>query len=444
MASTAPSVYVPPMAPGRLMAMPVQHLLLLLSLLYATLTQLDAVGNRLTAGLPISAGEILFAGLVAVSLIWLLTIRLNIANDGKQMLPLGVRLILILCAWIILCWVMSAHKSEGVDYLIKLSGSILPALCIMLAISSPRQLTLVTTSILLAGMVAAAIVLIEYKTGTRLVATSIAATTAEFEGAARSSGGSDANPTTAAQMLMVSAVLAMVLTVYAARRWKPLLLGATALSIAALGLMSARSALIGLALAAGLLGWRFRGHRAFPLIILAGVAAVIGLIAIAPPELVERFMAIGDFAKDRTLFRRITYLRIGGDLLSGSPVWGIGPGNFPTYYLSPEFRWYPGRILEPRELHNMFLDTAVEYGLVGLALFLLLLREVFAQLLHATRSASRELSTIAIALMLALAALLAASFFMPHKDLRYLWLLIALGLRAGMLAAARNPDRKSL
>jgi len=430
-------------APNRLMAMPVQHLLLVLALLYAVLTQLDAVGNRLTASLPISAGEMLFAGLVAGSLIWLLTIRLRMPQEGSHLLPFGVRLIAILSAWIFVCWAMSAYKSEGVDYIIKLSGSILPALCIMLAISTPRHLTLVTGSIVLAGTVAAVIVLIEYKTGTRLVATSIAATTAEFEGAARSSGGSDENPTTAAQMLMVSTVLAMALTVFAARRWQPVLLGATALGIVALGLMSARSALIGLALAGGLLGWRFRGHRAFPLMILAGIAAVIGLIAIAPPELVERFMAIGDFAKDRTLFRRITYLRIGGDLLSGSPIWGIGPGNFPSYYVSPEFRWYPGRILEPRELHNMFLDTAVEYGLVGLALFALLVREVFRQLLQATGSISRELSSVAIALMLALAALLAASFFMPHKDLRYLWLLLALGLRAGMLARAERTNRNT-
>ena len=425
------------------MAMPVQHLLLGLALLYAVLTQLDAVGNRLTASLPISAGEMLFAGLMAMSLVWLLTIRLALPGEGSHLLPFGVRLIAILSAWIIVCWAMSAHKAEGIDYIIKLSGSILPALCIMLAISSPRHLTLVTGAIVLAGTVAAVIVLIEYKTGTRLVATSLAATTAEFEGAARSSGGSDENPTTAAQMLMVSTVLAMALTVHAARRWQPVLLGATALGIAALGLMSARSALIGLALAAGLLGWRFRGHRAFPLMILAGIAGVIGLIAIAPPELVERFMAIGDFAKDRTLFRRITYLRIGSELLSGSPIWGIGPGNFPSYYVGSEFRWYPGRIPEPRELHNMFLDTAVEYGLVGIALFALLVREAFRQLLQATRSISQELSSVAIALMLALAALLAASFFMPHKDLRYLWLLLALGLRAGMLAQAECAARRS-
>lgn len=410
-------------------------------LLYAMFSQLDAVGNQLTASLPVSMGEMLFGGIILCAAALLLAQPVRPDRLDQPILPHGVKLILLLGCWIIFSWTLSEHRDAGVDYMGKLVAAIVPALAAMLILSRVNAISWTVLAIIAAGAVSAVIVLIEVKTGTRLVATSIAATTASYEDTARSSGGSDMNPTTAAQMLMVSTVMALALVMAGFRQFRLILIGIGLLGLVALALMSARSAVIGAAAACALMAWRHRQHPLFPAMVIAGlIAAGIGL-SFAPPALIERFTAIGDFAKDQTLYRRITYLRIGFDLVSQHPVWGIGPGNFPSYYVTDEYRFFPGRVLEPRELHNSYVDTVTEYGLVGFGLSAMIVASAFAALRKGREAADKALQPIAFALTMGLTALLVACFFMPHKDMRYLWLMVALALQCGVLATG---DRKDL
>lgn len=399
---------------------------------FAIFAQLDAVANKLTAGAPITLITLLVGAVPAATLLLLLAPN---AAPQRATGDTGARLIVMLVLWAVFAWTLSEHRQEGLDYLIKLSTAVVPALCLLIVIDRPRHLHVLIWSMIAAGLVSGAIVLIEAKTGTRLVATALAATTADFEGAARSSGGSDQNPTTAAQMLMTSAALALGLLVSGERRWRLALVGAVALGAAALALMSARSAILGFG-AAGLLAlWSLRRHRAFPIIVFAvGVAGAVALL-FAPPTLWERFAAIGDFGKDQTLFRRISYLRIGADLVAHSPLWGVGPGNFPLYYLTDAYRWMPGREPYPRELHNTYLDTMTEYGLIGFLIFAALLYHAAMQAIRALRG-TPDLARASFAILCALAALIVACFFMPHKDFRYLWLILAMAIQCGRLRAA--------
>lgn len=403
-------------------------------LLYAMFSQLDAVGNKLTASLPISMGEMLFGGIILCAAALLLAQPVRPARLDQPLLPHGVKLILLLGCWIVFSWTLSEHRDEGLEYIWKLVAAITPALAAMLILNRIDALRWTVLAIIAAGAVSAVIVLIEVKTGTRLVATSIAATTASYEDTARSSGGSDMNPTTAAQMLMVSTVMALALVMAGFRQFRIVLTGIAMVGLVALALMSARSAVIGAAAACALIAWRHRQHPLFPAMVIVGlIAAGIGL-SFAPPALIERFTAIGDFAKDQTLYRRITYLRIGFDLVSQHPIWGIGPGNFPSYYVTDEYRFFPGRVLEPRELHNSYVDTVTEYGLVGFGLSAMIVVSAFAALRKGRDAADTALQPIAFALTMGLTALLVACFFMPHKDMRYLWLMIALALQCGVLA----------
>lgn len=420
-------------APSRRIADAQAARLLALGMLmaFAVFVQLDAVANRLTAGLPVSLLSGLVAGVPAATLLLLLAPGKSAPNATGSV---GARLILLLMLWAGFCWTLSEYHREGVDYLIKLATAVGPALCLLVIVDRPAHLKAVIWAMIAAGIVSSAIVLIEAKTGTRLVATALAAISADFDGIARSSGGSDQNPTTAAQMLMTSAALALGLLFAGERRWRPVLVGAVAIGAAALALMSARSAILGFGAGAGIVLLSLRRHRAFPLILFgAAIVGAVGL-AFAPATLWDRFAAVGDFGKDQTLFRRITYLRIGADLVQNSPIWGVGPGNFPLYYLKDAYRYLPGREMFPRELHNTYLDTATEYGLVGFAIFA-------ALLVHTIRAARRGLSgspalaQASLAVIVALVALLVACFFMPHKDLRYLWLVIALAIQCGRLRA---------
>lgn len=402
---------------------------------FALFTQLDAVANRISAGLPVSLTELILAALLGTTaLLFLLPDPL-----GRVRGSTGARLIAAMFCWAVFSWTLSRHGAEGLDYLVKLATALLPALCVLVIADTPAKLRVLLWAIIAAGAVSAALVIVESRTGTRIVSTSLAATTAGFEGVARSAGGSDQNPTTAAQMLLASTLLAAGLLFAGERPGRLILLAVLGLGMVALVLTSARSAILGLGAGAGLILLSFRRRPFFPALAIAGVVALIGAIPFLPPTLVARFAAIGDFAQDPTLFRRITYLRIGADLIAGSPLWGVGPGNFPLYYVTAAYRWMPGREPMPRELHNTYLDAATEYGLVGFVLFAAALGYALRSAWRAIGASDAVLSRTAFAVGVSLAGLMVACFFMPHKDLRYLWLLVAIAIQCGRLRPAKGP-----
>jgi O-antigen ligase len=400
---------------------------------FALFTQLDAVSNRLAVG-PASPLALMIAGVPAGAFLLLLSGGLPSRARGTD----GARLILVLLLWMVVCWTLSEHRTEGYDYLVKFLTAVLPALCLMLVADRPGHLLAIVWAMIVAGAFASVVVILESRSGTRIFSTALAAVTADFEGVARSAGASDQNPTTAAQMLMTSVALALGLLFSGEKRFRLVMAGVVLVGAAALALMSARSAILGFGAGAGIVLLSLRKHKAFPLILVAtGIAGAVGLM-FAPPTLWERFAAIGDFGKDQTLFRRISYLRIGADLIGQSPIWGVGPGNFPLYYITDPYRWMPGRIPFPRELHNTYLDVMTELGVVGFTIFTVLLSHCFLQLRRAL-AGSPELARVALAVLVALVALLVGCFFMPHKDLRYLWLLIALAIQCGRIRAGERP-----
>jgi O-antigen ligase len=394
--------------------------------------QIDAVGNRLVEGvLPVSTYSACYLGAAAfAACAW-------IGDRGTRLSGIaapGMRLAAALLLWAAVAWTLSRHGEPGWEYLqsfAKAAG--LLALAAVL-VDTPRRLRAALWAMAGAGVVSAVIVYLDTWTGTRLVSTAEAAATAQFAGVARSAGGSDQNPTTAAQMLLVST--ALLLGLFAAQPRARMVAGAAiVLCLGALGLMAARSAVLGLLPVLALFLWVLRRERSFPLILLGVVALGIGALALSP-ALLDRVVALGDWGRDPTLFRRTTYLAVGFDLLLQSPLWGIGPGNFPYYFVGDEYRFLPGRTPVMRELHNTYLDVAVELGLIGFALFAALVGAALGQVRKAF-AAVGPVRADALALALALIGLLVASFFMPNKDMRTLWLLLGLAFQCGRMARRR-------
>jgi O-antigen ligase len=392
--------------------------------------QIDAVGNGLLGKLlPVSAYSAFYLATAALAfLVW--------AGDGGTRLAgipaPGVRLAAALLLWALFSWTLSRHGEPGWNYLkdfVKAAG-----LLVMTAmlVDTPRRLRAALGAMAAAGVVSALVVYGDTITGTPLFSGSEAATTAEFDGVARSAGGSDENPTTAAHMLLIST--AILLGLFASLRSVRIAAAAgIVVCLGALSLMAARSALIGLIPALAVFLFVLRKERIFPLVLLGVVALLAGAVILSPAML-ERVSALAGAGGDPTLARRVTYLVVGTDLLQQSPVWGIGPGNYPSYFIGEEYRFLPGRHRVMRELHNTYLDVAVELGLVGLALFLALVGTALAQARRAFVSRADSVEAAGLALFLALLALLVASFFMPNKDMRYLWLLLGLAFQGGRLA----------
>jgi O-antigen ligase len=398
-------------------------------LVAVTFAQLDAVGNRVSEALPMSLYGAAYAlAIVLAAAAWIGDRGTRLAGIGAP----GTRLALAFLLWAAVAWTLSEHRDEGWDYLIRLMKGAGLLFLVALLVDTSARLRAGIWTMILSGLVSALIVYGDVATGSRLVSTADAAVTAEFGGVARSAGGSDENPTTAAHMLLVSVALAIGLFAAVGK----VKVGAAlvmALCVGALALMAARSALVGLAVAILLLLWTLRRERIFPLLLVGLVGLVAAAVLLAPGTL-DRIYALSNWAQDPTLFRRATYLKVGLDLLQQSPIWGVGPGNYPFYFVGDEYRFLPGRAPVLRELHNTYLDVAVEVGLVGLLLFLALARQALIDVAKA--SVPVEIAPFGKALLFALAALLVASFFMPNKDMRYLWLLLGLALQYGRLARA--------
>jgi O-antigen ligase len=243
--------------------------------------------------------------------------------------------------------------------------------------------------------------------------------------------GGDPNETAAA--LVAAAALALALA--ASLKGKPFL-RMTALAIAPVcafaslltlsrgGLVAFGAALIAAVLVAG--------RRRAQMLVIAVVAAAlaVGYFAFfAPASAVQRVTEVHGGTG------RTDIWKVGWRMVQGAPLQGIGAGNFPI--VSIHYLLEPGALLrddfivdKPKVAHNTYLEVLAELGIVGLTLFLIVI--VFAigcavrAARYAARVGDREMDILARALVVALAALMAAYFFISREYSKQFWLLLAL------------------
>jgi O-antigen ligase len=136
-----------------------------------------------------------------------------------------------------------------------------------------------------------------------------------------------------------------------------------------------RAGFLALAVAILICLWDFgiRGRRAY----LLGIAALglMGMMVLAPGNYAKRLETLvgkfqeGDYdrgsaeARKELLMKSLT-------ITAKHPVFGIGPGNFPSY----TGLW--------RVTHNTYTQLSSECGIPALVLFLLLLRRAFLNLFY--------------------------------------------------------------
>ncbi|MEZ5911947.1 MAG: O-antigen ligase family protein [Paracoccaceae bacterium] len=405
--------------------------------------QMDALASLASQALPLSFYKLLtlatLAGFGLASFSVPRRMRLG-ARTAEA------RFVVLYVLAMALSFLMSEFKGASLEYLVGIYSAILLFFLILFLIDRPERLELLVWALVGSGLVAASFVLAETFLGIRLVATSEAAVTAQFEGQNRSAGASNFNPTTAAHMLAATTVLAGVLFVRSPRlRW---LSGLTLLlGLPAVVLTFARSAAIAMALTVLVFAILNRRHRAFPFVLMTLVLAIAAAIPFVPPLFWERMATLTDFGLDRTLLRRVSYNVIGLHLWIEHPILGIGPGNYPFHYTMPEFRWMPGRELPPRQLHNTYMEVATETGIIGVSLFLAAVLSSLRRAVIAARCAVAGISPMAEALAYGFATFLAASVFMPNEDTKFMWIFAGLCVVAGQIAdrqarAAREADEQ--
>jgi len=354
---------------------------------------------------------------------------------------LVTRLILLFLLWATMSGLISTYPDAAKDRLQDFALLLLLYMLILILTDTQQKFEILVWTLVGTCAFSALVVMGDTLLGTRLLSTSEAAVTAQWEGQARSSGASNFNPTTASHMMLATTIISGVLCLYEPR-WRMISGAVAILGIIALSMSLARSAMIAGIVVSLLIGWAFRGHKFFTLGVLIGIAGGVAALPFVGEALIDRMSTIVNFDTDRTLFRRLTYNLIGLDLLSQNPVFGIGPGNFPSYYIGDEYRWYPGRELAPRQLHNTYLEVAVETGLIGLGLFLAFLITALRAVWQVAARQDR-LGSHAKALFYGFLGFLIASTFMPNEDIKFTWILPALCICAARLdGGVLSPENR--
>jgi O-antigen ligase len=184
-----------------------------------------------------------------------------------------------------------------------------------------------------------------------------------------------------------------------------------------------------------------RKNRMFPIILFAILAGVIIFLSLVPAEHWKRMLELLEPGKDFTLSRRLSYHMIGFDLLERFPIFGAGFGSFPRYFVDFDYRWIPGTMPDEdgiKDLHNLYLQTAAESGIVGLACFLGLLGACLRSISQVRReAASPDLRLIAEAVQFSFVGLLIQIAFGPDHPI-YLWLYIGFAIALHYLNKAES------
>jgi O-antigen ligase len=251
-----------------------------------------------------------------------------------------------------------------------------------------------------------------------------------------------AHPTALALYLILTFPAAFALALRGAGRLRPLLIACGALGVVGLMFTQTRGSIVGAAVALLiLLRWApFRRLAVAGLVLTAVVALLnVGSVTQSQPVSVvgERLATIGTL-KTRS-DDRIEIWRATPAMIAERPFLGAGHGNFPD--ISPKFALSDVGGLAFDHAHNLFLNVAVELGLIGLAVLLVLLVLLFRASRRALADRSAPLYPLALAASASLAGVLVNSLteYPVRQNVIMATTMIVIGV---LLACARSRDER--
>ena len=224
-----------------------------------------------------------------------------------------------------------------------------------------------------------------------------------------------------------------------------LAVGAGALISIAIALTLSRGAAVGFAMVIAImfllryLRWRY----------LLFMAIAIALLFVAVPQYGSRLATLerlpgiaGEGVEaDGSIRSRLTETIAAALVFADHPLLGVGPGQFPTYYMTYAQEFGLRVRAEDREAHNLYFGIASDVGLLGAICFF---GAIWVTLRDLARTRARLIATrprlahLAAGFMLAIVAYLTTGLFLHLAFERYLWLMLALGAATSLVASGRE------
>jgi hypothetical protein len=239
--------------------------------------------------------------------------------------------------------------------------------------------------------------------------------------------------------LTLNLILPLSVALLLATRRPPLravLLGLVGLEVVAVVLTFSRGGFLTLATILLVYLWKIRRRPERGWAWAALLVMLVACIPLLPSRYLDRISTITSVEADRTGSAELRWTDTVSavKLVLANPIVGAGVGMnvLALVETRSDNRW--------TAVHNVYLEYAVELGLPGLALFLLLLARCFGSVRfvqrHSTVPALRELFHLAEGLQIALIAFTVAAFFHPVAYHLYFYYFAALALAVKSVYAA--------
>lgn len=251
-----------------------------------------------------------------------------------------------------------------------------------------------------------------------------------------------ANPNDLALMLNLIIPLSVALFLAARPSALRMLLGTVILlDVVAVILTFSRGGFVTLATIMTMYVWKLRGRAERRWAWIAVVLALLS-VPVLPSGYVDRLVTITDVDADVTGSSQLRWIEVtsGVNFVANSPILGAGIG-MNTLALHSETNW--------RTIHNAYLEYAVELGLPGVTLFLLLTVTCIRSVVWVQRQAAgvpalRDLFHIAEGIQISLLAFSVAALFHPVGYHLYFYYMAGLAVAAKCVWAARENQAHSI
>jgi len=233
--------------------------------------------------------------------------------------------------------------------------------------------------------------------------------------------------------LMVNLLLPLTVGLFLASKetWQRIvLLTAVGVEAATVVLTYSRGGAVTLAVIGLAYLWKLRRQleRSF---IYAGLLAALLALPLLPSSYFDRMSTITNVEADRTgsAQERISDMIIAGKTILANPIIGAGMGMNMLVMREARGGWLG--------VHNVYLEHALDLGLIGLGIFLVLLWSSLRAVAHVQHtSSSPDLVLLAQGLQISLIAYATAALFHPVSYQYYFYYIAGLAIGARTIAGA--------
>ena len=240
------------------------------------------------------------------------------------------------------------------------------------------------------------------------------------------------NPNDLALMVNVLLPLTVGLFLTSGQLWQRVVLfTAIVMEAATVVLTYSRGGAVTLAVIVVAYLWKLR-HRKERMLIYAGLFAALLALPLLPSSYFDRLSTITNVEADRTgsAQERIADMITAAKTIAANPIIGAGMGMNMLAMREARGGWLG--------VHNVYLEHALDLGLIGLAIFLVLLWSSFQAVARIEQdSSSPELFFLAQGLHISLIAYATAAMFHPVSYHQYFYYIAGLAVATKSIAATR-------